>query len=498
MAPVGVGRGIAPLVVSCLALCGWVAVASAQTVDGPPAGSPPPGAAGETSLLAENVTRVEMWRYFEPPPKAGTHPDYAFIGNRSTLAASYEGPRWSARGALQYVRLENLPAGAIGPGLLGNGGAYYFQAGATFSYQFYLRGLSLMWRDRSRGLWLEAGRLSRAASTEAPTGDATIDRLVADDLNGRLLGDAEWSFYQRAWDGVRVGTTRDGVAVTITAVVPTQGTFEESANLSMDRVRVAAAEFTLSPGRIAPRTRVQAFGTVYDDTRLISARPDNARLTPVRADIRVGTLGASAAGAYPWRLGTADAVGWIAVQAGAWYELSHRAVAATGAVGHRFTSARWRPWLRAGVSYASGDADGSDGRHGTFFPMLPSGDRVSRLNAYALMNIVDRWATIELQPHRALDVSAGVRSVGLASPLDFWYQGSGATLRRGNYFGFQGRDGRGASAIGTVFEGAATWRLRRWWTLRGHLGRIRGGDVVTRLFSGQRLATGWLESTLQF
>ena len=499
-------RAIVVRAVCALAVCLHAPSASAQSTEPPridPAvvatpAPPSSGADGDTTFLVENMTRAEVWRYFQPPANAGTHPDYTFFGNRSTLGASYRGSRWSAEGALQYVRLENLPVGSIGPGLLGTGGAYYFQASGTFSYQFYLRSLSLGWQDLGSGAWIEGGRLSRAASTEAPSGDATIDRLVGTDLNGRLLGDMEWSFYQRAWDGVRGGVRRGGLAATVTAALPTQGTFEESANLTMDRVRVAAAELTLQPGTPVRRTRLQLFGIGYDDTRPVTARPDNSGLEPRRADIRVWTAGASAVGAYPWRWGVSDIVGWAAGQSGAWYELSHRAVAATAAAGHRFTRLPWQPWLRAGAAYASGDTSATDGRHGTFFPLLPSGDRVSRLNAYALMNVVDRWAGLELQPHRALDVSATVRRVSLASSADRWYQGSGATLRRGNYFGFQGRNGRGGSSIGTVVDGMVTWRPVRWWTIRGLAGRIDGGDVVTRLFRDDRLVTAWLESTLHF
>ncbi len=460
---------------------------------------PPPGAAGETSFLVENMTRAEIWQYFEPPPNAATHPDYVFFGNRATVGATYRGTRWSAHGALQYVRVENLPAGAIGPGLLGNGASYFFQANGTFSYQFYLRSLSLRWRDQSRGVWLEGGRLSRAAATETPSGDATIDRLVGDELNGRLLGDMEWSFYQRAWDGVRGGVTRGGVATTVTAALPTQGTFEESANLPMDRVHVAAAEVTIAPGTLVPKTRLEAFAIGYDDTRRTSARPDNSGRTPLRADIRVWTVGGSAVGAYPSRWGTSDAG---RVDRGA-----IRRVVRTVASGRRGDRRAWPPRHRARRG-GRGSASASPTHRAmttppmvamrTFFPMLPSGDRVSRLNAYALMNVVDRWASLEVQPHRTLDISGSVRRVGLASGADRWYQGSGATLRLGNYFGFQGRNARGATTLGTVVEAAATWRARRWWTLRGHVGRIQGGEVVTRIFRGDRLVSGWLESTLHF
>ena len=67
------------------------------------------------------MTRVEAWRYFHPFNNGGAEPDYTFVGNRSSLGVAYAGPRWSLQGTLQYVRLENLPARAIGPGLMGTG-----------------------------------------------------------------------------------------------------------------------------------------------------------------------------------------------------------------------------------------------------------------------------------------------------------------------------------------------------------------------------------------
>ena len=73
-----------------------------------------------------------------------------------------------------------------------------------------------------------------------------------------------------------------------------------------------------------------------------------------------------------------------------------------------------------------------------------------------------------------------------------------ATMRAGNYFGFQGRTSRGGTSIGTVVEGEVTWRPRRWWTLHAYAGRIAAGDVVTRTFRNGRLVSGWIESTLQF
>lgn len=462
--------------------------------------SAPAGAAGSTTFLVENTTRAEVWRYFTPPPNAATRPDYTFIGSRSTLGVAYVGPRWTARGALQYVRLENLPPGSIGPGLLGTGAAYFFQAGSTFSYQFYLRALSLRWRDPARGLWIEAGRWSRSEAVREEPARAATPLAEGADLDSRLLGDMEWSLYQRAWDGVRAGVSRGGLSATVSAAMPTQGIFEESANLTMDRVRVVAAELTFAPGVAVAHTRLQGFAIRYDDTRAVSARPDNEprELLGTGVDVHVTTVGASAIGRYPWRAGTLDLTVWGAAQMGSWFDRTHRAGAVTAAIGHRVERWPGRPRVGIGLSYASGDPDPRDDRHGTFFPLLPSGDRVSALNAYALMNVVDRWAALDLQVRPTVMSRTTVRRVGVANAADRWYQGSGATSRVGNYFGYQGRDGRGATSIGTAIDQMVEWRPRRWWTLRAYGGRLAGGDIVRRVFRGDRLVTAWLESTLHF
>ena len=211
-----------------------------------------------SSRCSRDLTRAEFWRFFEPPPGGGVEPDYFFIGNRSTLGVNYDGRHWSMRGAIQYVRLENLPRGAIGPGLLGNGGAYYFQAAGTFSYQFYFRALSAAFTSEGRGVSVEAGRLSFTAKEAASPADPTaaLDRAR---LDGRLLDDMDGSLYQRAWDGVRVQFRRGDWRWTAAAVLPTQGTFEESANLPLDRVRVVTADLAVAPGAIADHTRIRGF-----------------------------------------------------------------------------------------------------------------------------------------------------------------------------------------------------------------------------------------------
>lgn len=469
---------------------------------GVPAGAQAPSppadhASGETSFLVQNLTRVEVWRFFDPPANGATEPDYAFVGNRATLGARYDGRRWSVRGVVQYVRLENLPRGAIGPGLLGNGAAYYFQAAGTFSYQFYLRGLSASLSSTSRAVTLEAGRVSFTADPP-PVAAHPAESLGAARIDGRLFGDMDGSLYQRAWDGVRLRVTRGAWQWTTAAVLPSQGTFEESANLPLDRVRVVTSEVSAAPGGVAADTQLRGFGSWYRDTREVRARPDNTGRPARAADVSIGTVGASAAGVYPWRSGAWDVVAWSAGQVGDWYGQAHWAWSGVAEGGYRWTAAPWRPWLRAGVTYASGDGDAADGRHGTFFAPLPSADRFVPSNTYALMNAVDVWGELRLRPHRRVEAAADLHRVSLASAADRWYFGSGATERRGNFFGYLVRNTRGARTLGTVIEGDLSWHPTRWWTLRGYAAGIAGGDAVGAVFAGRRLYTASLESRLSF
>ena len=87
-------------------------------------------------------------------------------------------------------------------------------------------------------------------------------------------------------------------------------------------------------------------------------------------------------------------------QLGDWYGLSHRAGSVALEAGHRWTRAAWRPWLRAGYLWASGDDDWRDDRHTTFFQMLPSSRRYALSSAYAQMNIRDVFAQAMIEPRR--------------------------------------------------------------------------------------------------
>ena len=105
------------------------------------------GAQPAVTGTISNVTRVESWRYFQPqgdplalPPPGSAplgDPDYTFLGDRAELGVRVKGARFDFSGAFNYVRLENLPTNAIGPGGLGSGAFYFAATGLRYSYQLY-------------------------------------------------------------------------------------------------------------------------------------------------------------------------------------------------------------------------------------------------------------------------------------------------------------------------------------------------------------------------
>ena len=120
-----------------------------------------------------NVTRVESWSYFQPQidPLALTQapigdPDYTFIGDRAELGVRVEGSRFDLSGAFNYVRLENLPTDAIGPGGLGTGAFYFAATGVSYSYQLYLGELTARIKSRDIGTSLTVGRMPFASGGE--------------------------------------------------------------------------------------------------------------------------------------------------------------------------------------------------------------------------------------------------------------------------------------------------------------------------------------------
>ena len=439
-----------------------------------------------------NVTRVESWSFFEPridilalSAEPIGNPDYTFVGDRAELAVRVTGDRFDLSGAFNYVRLENLPTQAIGPGGFGSGAFYFAATGVRYSYQLYLGELIVRMKSRDRTRSLTFGRLILPESRR---------QLVRDRLDGRLLGNFEWSLYQRRFDGARVDVDRGPWQFTGGAFMPTQGGFEESTNLTMTKIQVGHAAATHATASAAS----QAFLYGYRDRRRgQKAVVDNRFRGDAPADVTVATVGGSHARAVTLPTGEADVVVWGAAQLGDWYGLPHRAGSVVAEAGHRWPRAPARPWVRAGYTWASGDAVWNDGRHTTFFQMLPSSRKYALSSAYTHMNVRDAYAQLLIEPGR-FNARIEVHKVALASGEDLWYQGSGATSSGDRFFGFAGRFANGETSLGTVLEGTIDMPIRKYWSVNAYAGVIWGGGVVKQMFTAKPLRLFSVENVIRF
>ena len=407
--------------------------------------------------LLENVTRVENWSFFTPLPGGGD-PDYTLLGNRATLAVRGESRRIAFNGAVRYAQLLGLPRDAMGPGPLGAGAMYYAAARNRAAYQVYFKAISLKVKYIAGGLSIEVGRQPYESGEGTP-------------FAGRLLGNAEWTIFERSFDGVRADYIRPGWRAHGSFLMPTQGAFEESANPTIQRVKTATASWTAGA--------VQTFAHYYRDTRAIRVRPDNSGRLAAAADLSVHTFG----GAFSRSFDRVDVAAWGALQRGRWYSEAQRAVSGSAEAGYRWSS-RWNLAAHGGLLYASGDDDGRDDHHATFFPMLPTTRPDAFEATVAQMNVRDLYVRAAAQPRDALSVRVEVHRQSLATARDRWYSGTGATAIRGEYFGFSTRSALSATTLGTSLTASTNVRVASYWTIGGSLAIMKAGDVVSRQFSG--------------
>jgi hypothetical protein len=436
-----------------------------------------------------NVTRVESWSYFQPPVDSFTpvgDPDYTFIGDRAELGVRVDGSRFDLRGAFNYVRIENLPTRAIGPGAFGPGAFYFAATGVRYSYQLYLGELTARINSADRRSTVTVGRMRFESEAANP--------LAHQRVESRLIGNFEDSFYQRRFDGARVVLDRGRWKFAGGAFMPTQGGYEESTNLTMTRIHLATASAT----HTLQGSESQAFVYGYRDKRKRSMAVVDNRLAQDRApDLTITSIGGWHVRTITAGAGEFDVVAWGVGQLGDWYGMPHRAGSAVLEGGYRWTGAAGKPWLRGGYLWASGDDDFGDGRHTTFFQLLPTSRKYSLSAVYSQMNVRDLFAQLRIEP-RYLNARIEVHRLTLASGADLWYQGSGATASGDRFFGFAGRHAGGETSLGTVLEGTVDVPIKKYWSVNAYAGTMWGGGVVKRWFTGTRLFFWSLENVLRF
>jgi hypothetical protein len=445
-------------------------------------------------------SRVEVWDSFA----ADEGNAYAFSGNLIRLGLSGQKKTWDWQIELAAPILLGLPEDAIRPApqlQLGFGGIYYGandrerNAAMLFPKQAFVRFKGLLGNNDS----LRLGRFEFIDGTETTPGNATLAALKRDRIAHRLIGNFGFTHVGRSFDGAQYVWNGGGLNVTLLGAAPTRGVFQVDGWGNLP-IAVGYGAFTGTTKGAAYDGEWRLFGMYYDDTRDI-AKVDN-RPAALRAfdfgDVRIGTFGGHYIGEMRRDTGAFDVLLWGAGQVGSWGALDHRGWAFAAEAGWQPEGApALRPWIRAGYSHSSGDGDPRDGRHDTFFQVLPTARVYARFPFYNLMNNRDAFASFILRPAKKITVRTDARRLWLANSSDAWYQGGGAFQPWS--FGYIARPASGGTGLATLWDISADWNVAAQATLSGYFAHAWGGDVVKAIYPASPNANlGYVEVTYRF
>lgn len=467
-----------------------------------PAPAPPPAPKKKDTLDLFGSWRVrqEAWDWFGP----GSEGRYTFTGSLLRFGAAYRGRRDDLTLELSQPTLLNLPkdASLAAPlGQLGLGGAY---RDANKGQEASLFVKQAFWRRRGIGdasNSLRLGRFEFIDGAEVMPKDPSLAWLKRERIAHRLIGSFGWSHVQRSFDGGEFVHDTPDLNVTAFAGVPTEGVFDLDGQARVRGVQVGYASVTKPlPGR-KRKAEGRLFALHYVDDRDRITKTDNRPSGPRGLDqdpVSVTTLGGHLVGVWETGAGKLDALAWGAAQFGEWGTQSHGAYAFAAEAGFQPKDTLWNPWFRAGFYRGSGDGDPNDGRHGTFFPVLPTPRIYARFPFYTLANVDDAFVQAILRPTPKLTVRADAHFLSLASRNDLWYAGGGVFQDQPS-FGYAGRPGNGSRSLATLVDLSADFQVRKNTTLSAYFGCAFAGDVIRSIY-GPRAGGlfGYLELTQRF
>jgi alginate export protein len=474
------------------------------TAPGSQAGGQPPASIqpkpSSLSLFGSWRFRAEAWDWFQP---AAGRNSYGFTHSllRAGVAQTRERFDWLFEGAQDAIL--GLPGDAIAPGIqgqLGLGGTYYVANGnrrnvaSGFLKQAYL-GIRF-----PRKLKVTIGRFGFSDGMEVTPADASLAQVVNTRVAQRLIGEFNFSAVLRSFDGVHLSLDSGKSNLTLLAVRPTEGAFQVDAmgELSVDLFYGA---YTLPAQYRNGSGELRVFALGYVDQRAGVLKTDNrplaARLLD-RNQVRIGTYGADYAQVLRTSAqGQFDFLLWGALQNGSWGLLTQRAGAFVGELGWQPPIQTAKPWLSAGYSLGSGDSDPTNGRHGTFFQLLPTPRLYARFPFYNMENNEDFYGTAVLRFPRSLVARSEVHALRLADAKDLWYSGGGAFQPA--TFGYTGRASGASRSLANVWDVSVDFPLRYGFSATIYYGFAWGKGVIANIYPGGTTAQfGYVETNFRF
>ncbi len=316
---------------------------------------------GDITISGSLRTRVESWDWFQ----GNANNDYTFPGSIFRISLSQSKKTFDWQLELAAPILLGLPNDAAAAGAQGQQGfgATYFVANQKntnsamiFAKQGYIRFKAL---GGIEGQTLKLGRMEFFDGLEVIPKNATLASLKRDRIAQRLIGNFGFSDVGRSFDGAQYALNQSKLNLTLLGTRPTRGVFQVDGWGELN-VNLFYGALTGQVGGKQSAGEWRVFGAGYDDYRDGVLKTDNrtaAARTADTAHINLGTFGGHYIHEIETGAGIFDLLGWGALQAGSWGNLSQRAAAlATEGGWQPAVFPRWKPWLRAGVNYLLPDA----------------------------------------------------------------------------------------------------------------------------------------------
>ena len=445
----------------------------------------------EVILDATLRERYEFTDWFGPPTDA-SH-SYSYGDTKAQLGVGYQTDSFKAYLQGQYSLAYGLPTNGVGIG------ANYYQQndqstspGDPFIRQGYLKYSHSIEDINASGT---VGRFLYSSGNEVPVEDKSLAWVQQKRVAERMIGPFDFTF-GRSFDGARLdGGNKELGNLTASVFRPTEGGFYTDGTDEIQEITVVTTAYTAATAICDKPGQLQAFYYFYDDTRDGVVKVDNspAEVTKANADpIRISTFGGHWMQLYDLGGMTGDTLLWGALQGGSWGSQSQFAASTVLEAGLRFDEVAWKPWIRGGWNWGSGDSDPNDDDHGTFFQMLPTVRIYAQSPFFNMMNTHDVFAQAILQPLEQVSLRTDVHSLFLSSDKDLFYSGSGAT-KSGTPFGYSGSSGGGNSYIGTLLDIGVTYNPYSFLALSAYYGHLFGGSVPDAIYDRNDLDYGFLE-----
>ena len=443
-------------------------------------------------ITSEFYGSYEAWDYFRPSPAINNNNSYDLWALRARLGALLTTSYVDGYAQAQYVGLYGLPNDAVASpgGPLGLGAAYFLANQSTNTSNIFLKQAYLNFKFNSLclpGAFLKMGRFEFMDGMEYRSGNDKFDGLKRARVAQRLVA-SNIVHVGRSFDGFNAVYDRPAFNITASGMRPTQGGFTVQGQNEISDINLFYAALTSKKDALLPGTEGRLFYINYDDkrnTQVVDNRPAADRPRLDSRNLNIHTIGAHLLTLHQLNSGSVDALLWGAYQFGDWTNQDHQAWAIAAEAGYQWTNLAFKPWLRAHYFLSSGDDDANDGKHKTFFSVLPNGRGYAKFPFYNLMNMQDAFIQMTVSPTPQTRVTIDLHHLSLTNSGDLFYVGLGPTSSSGA-FGYSGKSSSGKSDVGQLVDISFTHTLTKELSWRFYYGHAFGGSVTRNIYSGKK------------